>query len=57
MRTLVVCLAFIGLIVTAAALASPPDGTGSPATVYKLGDPGVTAPVAVKQVRPRYPSG
>lgn len=57
MRTLVVCLAFIGLIMTAAALASPPEGTHAPATVYKLGDPGVTAPVAVKQVRPRYPSG
>jgi TonB family protein len=36
-------------------LAARQSTTGGPSTIYKLGDAGLTAPVAIKQVRPRFP--
>jgi TonB family protein len=40
----------------AAATSTQADTKTAPAVIYKLGDPGVKAPVAVKQVRPKLPS-
>ena len=45
---------FAGVLVGPYALVAQPTAAIQP-TVDKLGDPGVTAPVKVKQVSPRYP--
>jgi TonB family protein len=57
MRNARAFLAFIGLVLAVPAIGMPAtqDSTSPPATIYKLADKGVIAPVAIKQVRPRYP--
>ena len=57
MRNVLAFLALIGLVLAAPAIGMPAtqDSTRPPATIYKLDDKGITAPIAVKQVRPRYP--
>jgi protein TonB len=57
MRSVPAFLAVVGLVLAAPDIGMPAtqDSRSAPATIYKLGDKGVSAPVAVKQVRPRYP--